>query len=73
MTKKIFGLTILLLALLFLPACFVRITGPCLGYGCPTGTSAGSAHATNTRTQPTGQAVAGKNTSPAQPAAIPGK
>jgi len=74
MTKKIFGVMIVLLASLFLSACAIRVAGPpCLGYGCPVGTASGTAHASATTPQPTGQAVAAKNTPPAPRAINSGK
>ena len=74
MTKKIFGVMIVLLASLFLSACAIRVAGPpCLGYGCPVGTASGTAHASATTPQPAGQAVAAKNTPASQHPAISGK
>jgi hypothetical protein len=42
--KTIFTVTALLASSLFLGGCMVRMTGPCLGYGCPA-LSGGTAHA----------------------------
>jgi hypothetical protein len=71
--KKIFGVTLVLAAVLFLSACFVRITGPCLGYGCPPATSGGVASATNTSPQCKAQVVTARNTPPAPRAMNSGK
>jgi hypothetical protein len=52
MTNKALGLTIVLLSVLCLPACMLRMAGPCLGYGCPAMSGSGSANASNAGAAP---------------------
>jgi hypothetical protein len=50
--KKLFPITALLGCSLFLSGCMIRMTGPCLGYGCPAGTSSENAYSVRNTTKP---------------------
>jgi hypothetical protein len=52
MRNKAIGVTIVLLSVLCLPACMLRMAGPCLGYGCPAMSGSASAHASNASAPP---------------------
>jgi hypothetical protein len=61
MRNKALGVTIVLLSVLCLPACVLRVAGPCLGYGCPV-MSGGTANANNATSAPPDANAAAQNT-----------
>jgi hypothetical protein len=58
--KKATGMTLLLSCVLFLGGCMVRMTGPCLGYGCPAMTT-GATNARNAAPSAKPSTVTAKN------------
>lgn len=72
MTKKV-AVSIVLISLFCLWGCGIRVTGPCLGYGCSAG-SGGAANASNMTPKTTqAQATTAKNAAPLIPDARAGK
>jgi hypothetical protein len=71
--KRLFPITALLGCSLFLSGCMIRMTGPCLGYGCPAGTGGtGGVNALNATPQTKApRAVTAKNApEPARSSAV---
>jgi hypothetical protein len=62
--RKVLGITVLLSCVLSLSGCMIRMTGPCLGYGCPAGTGGAQQNARNV-TPKAKAAVTAKNALPA--------
>jgi hypothetical protein len=71
MRKRVLGVSILLSCLFWLPACAVRMTGPCLGFGCPA--LGGVLHASNAAPNSKGATVTAKNAPSQNTAPKPGK
>lgn len=73
MTKKV-GVSIVLISLFCLAGCGIRVTGPCLGYGCPMASVAGASNASNMTPKPAQeQATAARNAALPNPQARAGQ
>lgn len=66
--KMLFGIAVLVCSSMFLSGCMIRMTGPCLGYGCPA--MGGVLHARNASPNAKStKTVAAKN-APSQPSGV---